>query len=186
MSCVHLIEETMAEEICVVCTADCHGSGRKIGSKGLSTLSEASKKREDSLHLKLSSASDFYVHNSCYKTYTLPRNIANALDADSSMNVGAYVTRGLEYKPYDYETHCLICANEIDLADVQRHPGRKQARVSSIEVVDKEKKILIQKSLLDACEKRQDPLVIDVKARINFAGDLRAAKYQVYAGILVL
>ena len=82
-------------------------------------------------------------------------------------------------KPYDYQTHCLICAEEFDFERYQRHPQR-YSTLSNVEFVTKEKKSLIQESLLEVCEKRQDLQAINVKARILFAGDLRAveAKYH--------
>ena len=81
---------------------------------------------------------------------------------------------------YDYPTHCLICAETIDSEAYRRHPER-YSRICNIDVVScTAKKSIIQNTLLAACSKRGNALAIKVKARINFAGDLRAveAKYH--------
>ena len=173
-------------DICVVCSREISGvggsgGGRKVGPKGQSSLLAASRQREDELHSKLSHADNIYVHDKCYKHYTLPRKIAQACiceDSTSGRNSPAPSLRSVA-RSYDYQTHCLICAKEFDFEAVQHHP-ETYSQISSVEIVSKEKTSILQESLLNKCESRNDTVAVNVKARILFAGDIRAveAKYH--------
>ena len=171
-----------SEGNCVICDIDlsCSGGGRIVGSKGLQKLMEVSSAREDGLHDKWHPGSQLPIHDKCYKSYTASKNIEKAkkLNLQERMDSPVPLLRS-DVKPYDYQTHCLICAEELDFTRIKRHPER-YSTISSVEFVSKEKKSLLQESLLEVCEKRQDLQAINVKARVLFAGDLRAveAKYH--------
>ena len=168
--------------LCVVCSERTSSSdSRLLGSKGLSTLMEISRKRGDELHEELVSPGDHFVHIKCYKTYTAPKNISKmqkVANSDGGRESPIPILRSSN-NPFDYPTHCLICTKELDFEESSRHPERSSS-ISSIEMVNKEKQSLLQGSLMKACEDRQDVHAINVKARIVFAGDLRAveAKYH--------
>lgn len=170
------------DSICVVCNKAIKNKGRLLGTKGRSTVIECSRKRHDELHDRLSSLADdcFYVHDACYKEYTHKRNISSAHSSTQGSSSGAVHTRTSHAQHYDYPTHCLICAQQIDFEASRRNPGRV-SQISSIEYVsNKDKRSIIQDTLTEVCSKREDVQAMDVNARIEFAGDLRAveAKYH--------
>ena len=70
----------------------------------------------------------------------------------------------------------MICGDELNLECAKRHPDRKEIQNSEVEIVDKDKKSILLESLL----RHTDKLSCNVKARIIFAGDIRAveAKYH--------
>ena len=152
-----------------------------LGAKGYQTFIETSKKHGDELYLACSSSDKHYVHDSCYRTYTSLKNIIKSQKSQSTKSEQTSSTSSLRSnkRPYDYPSHCLICAEELDFENALRHPS-PQTQISSVEVINKEKKSLIQESLLSVCEKRQDVVAVNVKSRILFAGDIRAveAKYH--------
>ena len=163
---------------CIICSEDIasSGGGRIVGKKGLQKLIEVSSAREDGLHGNWHPEDQLPIHDKCYKSYTAPKNIAKAKKIHHQEGRDSPVPSLRScVKPYDYQTHCLICAEEFDFERYQRHPER-YSTISNVEFVNKEKKSLIQESLLEVCEKRQDLQAINVKARILFAGDLRAVE----------
>ena len=155
-----------------------NGSVRMLGKKGLSTFIEASIKREDQLHEKVSSNGEYCVHDKCYKWYTAAKNISAQQARIDGENSPSLSLRS-HHKPYDFHTHCLICAEELNFEAACHNPGCV-SHISNVEIVSRDKTSLIQESLLQACDKRQDVQALNVKSRINFAGDLRAveAKYH--------
>ena len=175
-----------SSDICVVCSegggVGGQGGGSKqcrtLGAKGYQTFIETSKKRHDELFLACSSSDKHYVHDSCYKTYTSLKNIIKSQKSQSTKPEQASTTSSprSNKRPYDYPSHCLICAEELGFENALRHPS-PQTQSSSVEVINKEKKSLIQESLLSVCKKRK---AVNVKSRILFAGDIQAveAKYH--------
>ena len=158
-------------EKCFVCNADLANCGpdtstyRRVGSKARTTLSKFT------LPKAYEEDEDLYVHHNCYKTFTAHGDTANK---EGSVVRTKSVSRK---KPYDYLTHCLICAREIDVESAKRHPERKND-YSSIQYVNGQKKCIIQETLMRKCEERKDSLAVNVKGRIEFAGDLRAVDAQ--------
>ena len=69
-----------------------------------------------------------------------------------------------EKSPFEYNNNCLICAEKLDFGAPKRHPARPSV-ISSIEAMGKDMCIM-QQTLLNACDKRQDDVALDVKARI--------------------
>ena len=165
---------------CIVCGESC-GDGdkdfRKVGTRGRASLIDISKKRQDTIYQSIQQQPDIdiYVHNCCYKTYTAHKNVMREIKGVEFQQAGPSLRR----VPYDYMTHCLICAEEIKDHSAKQHPER-HSQSSSIEYVNRTKNSIIQESLIAACNRRHDTLAINVKARIEFAGDLRAveAKYH--------
>ena len=173
-----------SENICIICgdSGKDNGEGRTLGKKGQSTLVEVSRKRQDGLHENVHSIGEVYVHDKCYKSYTAEKNISAALREKTTSTGRESPLPNLRshQKPYDYPTHCLICAEELNFEASRRNPGR-YSHISNVEIVSsRDKKCVIQESLLKACDRRKDILALNVKSRIIFAGDIRAveAKYH--------
>ena len=80
---------------------------------------------------------------------------------------------------FDYPTHCLICATELDHEYVYRH-HKRCSRICNVNIVWRDKTSIIQDTLLSACNKRNDPVAIGVRAGIEFAGNIRTheSKYH--------
>ena len=152
-------------------------SGRILGSKGLATLIDVSRKRGDGLYNDMIAGQSYFIHNKCYKTYTAARNIA--LAQRGSVNNSAAPALRSQQNIFRYETHCLICATELDFQSAKKYPGSKHD-ISQIEIVNRDGKSIIQNTLLSLCELRTDAHALEVKARIQYAGDIRAveAKYH--------
>ena len=151
----------------------------KLGKKGLSSLTEVSIKKNDGLCNRIDSIENIYVHEKCYKNYTHPTSIQKAKynNDSSSKDKQRKLSTRIE-KVFDYKTHCLICAGQVDFPDMYKNPkAKRQSSVSSVVTVgSKRKEVVIQNTLLAMCEKRQDKIAVDVKARIQFAGDIRAVE----------
>ena len=174
----------MAAPTCIICMkSDSLCRGRLLMKKGINTLHEVSQQRNDKLHEKISHLHERgpFVHNECYRAYTSPEQITCSKKALSSHEECRPSTPTLrsEKSHFDYPTHCLICAEYLDFAAARRHPSRHSG-ISSIEIVSKDKKSVIQENLERICDQRQDNTAVNLKARIAFAGDLRAveAKYH--------
>ena len=115
-----------------------------------------------------------FVHN-CYKSYTRKENIEKAITPKT--NQGDQPTR----KPRLplITRHCLICSEELDFAYYKRHPDRSSG-IIEVELMDTQKRCILQETLLKAFERRTDELSLNVKARIHTVGDIPAveAKYH--------
>jgi len=86
------------------------------------------------LHKKFTDDQDFYVHDSCRKTYTAASNIEKARRGDDCAASAMIITRTSSVDCYDYPTHCLICAKRVDFEETKRHPDRCSP-VCRVEVV---------------------------------------------------
>ncbi|XP_071081970.1 uncharacterized protein [Haliotis cracherodii] len=157
---------------CVICH---NGSGEvKLRDKGVNTLLKVSVHRKDSLQSTLKSNEINFVHEKCRKSYTASSNILKAQKTENHENIQPCVLRSGD-NSFNYRTHCLICATEIDFEDLQKHPNRNSA-ISSVEIVSSGKRSILQETLLGLCERRSDDKAADVKARIIVAGDIRAVE----------
>ena len=177
-------QDSLTSETCVLgslcyCGSDVSHpvSGRILGSKGLATLIDVSRKRGDGLYNDIIAGQSYFIHNKCYKTYTAARNIALA-QRGSVKNSAAPALRS-QQNIFRYETHCLICATEIDFQYAKKYPGSKHD-ISQTEIVNRDGKSIIQNTLLSLCELRTDAHALEVKSCIQYAGDIRAveAKYH--------
>ena len=164
---------------CVVCGEHVGKDGRSLGSRGLETLREASVQRDDNLGERLIRTINHYAHTSCYKRYTDKTTIMRYLKKTND-NADTQREHVKERKPFDYPTHCLFCADELDFEKAAKYPDDRNYQISEIVMLDPNKKGIMQESLLKECEGRIDQAALDVKARIIFAGDIRAveAKYH--------
>ena len=169
---------TMDNQVCIICCIP-GSEARLLRKKGFSTLLVSSKKRGDKLHEKMTNPDEHVVHDNCYKAYTLAYNISKVLESDSfETKLPDKRTLRSEKSTFEYNNNCLICAEKLDFGAQKRHPARHSV-ISSIETMGKDMCIM-QQTLLNACDKRQDDVALDVKARILYAGDIHAveAKYH--------
>lgn len=165
-----------SDALCVVCSELLSSDGRAVGSKGRKTLMEVSVKRNDGQHEKWADLDKLHVHNNCYRDYTCTSSTSTSRGEKVSKESAKTLRSST---PYDYQTHCLICSQLLNFDN--RHPDRNtKGDISSVEYVTHEKKCVIQEKLLKICDERLDNQAHNVKARILFAGDLRAveAKYH--------
>ena len=86
---------------------------------------------------------------------------------------------GYENTPFGYQTHCLICAKELNFKGAAWN-HYCHSDISNVEIVTARKKSTIQERLLKECDVRHDIEAVVIKARIQFAGDICAveAKYH--------
>ena len=168
----------MNESKCIVCKLDITNDGRGLQDKAKRTILDASIQRKDNLLDSEVMNNDVYVHTNCYKSYTRKENIIKSLKAPTRNDDGDESSPRPLRRLFDYKTHCLVCAEELKLDDLKRHPDRKDW--SEVEVMDKSRKCLMQEKLLKACGDRTDQQSLSVKAHIDSVGDIRAveAKYH--------
>ena len=163
---------------CIICS-DTGGVDalRKLGTKGLSSLVKASETRGDNLLHDIDFSRDYFVHINCQKSYTAAWNIAKAMSYGNDNQPRSATNRILRNteQPFDYRTHCLICTDQIVTETSERHPERRPGS-SNIEYVAKDKNSVMQKTLIDMCSKRGDTVSVEIRARIEFVGDLRAVE----------
>ena len=172
-------------ENCFICAGlekSCcgEGNGRSLGPKAIQTLIKTSKERGDSLHLLAEKNGDTaWTFNSCYRNYTsYRRSFDNTVKAACSSPRKTKSSRGS--LAYDYKTHCLICEEVLDFVDAKKHPDRIKSKISCIEMVEKNKKCKLQKTLKKFCAGKTDPLSVEVVSKLEYAQCLRAykAKYH--------
>lgn len=175
-----------SSDMCVVCSkvgggsTSAGGGGRFLGPKGRASLIQVSQKRNDgALYEELSVPGDHFVHDKCYKSYTAARNISREQKTGDAGRDSPATSLRSEETQFDYQTHCLICAQKLDFEGARRHPERSST-ISNVEMVSKGKTSILQENLMKKCDQRNDDLAINVKARVLFAGDIRAleAKYH--------
>lgn len=170
-------------ESCLICDVgggnDAVGVGRYLTPKGLATLIEASRVRGDKLSENFPACENSFVHNACYKSYTAKTNLSSIQRA-SHKSIKGRTMRSTKGSRFAYDTHCLICARELDHGKRKKNP-RRHSEISSVHFRNNTKgKISIQDSVLAACEKRLDESAIAVKSRVMYAQDIIAvdAKYH--------
>ena len=146
-----------------------------LGNKGMKTLIEASIARTDNLNAKITERMTYHIHTKFYKEYTKKENIISYLKKDNQ-KPETYRGELQERRPFDYPTHCLICSQELDFEKAEKYPEDKSYQISEVEMVDSKKKSTLQESLLQMCEGRTDEVALNLKARIIFAGHIRAVE----------
>ena len=171
---------TPSEDVCLVCHCADAAEGRILGVKGKATFMKASQRRGEELHLMLESCGTdkHYVHTKCYKEYTSDKKagcspMPNTSKSNPERHSFVPLLRS-NSKPFDYPTHCLICANELDFKASLRNP-QTTLEISSVEIKMKGQCSNVQESLLNKCQSRSDTLAVNIKARILFAVDICAA-----------
>jgi hypothetical protein len=112
--------------------------------------------------------------------HTAQKNIAKTQKSEQPSTTSS---RRSKKRPYEYPSHCLICAEELDFENALRHPN-PQTDINSVEVINKDKKSLLQDKLLAVCDKRQGSIAINVKSRILFAGDIRPVEAKYHRGCM--
>ena len=90
-----------------------------------------------------------------------------------------YLTQRKNFDPFDYPTHCIICAKRAEFENFFKSPFDYPC-VCKVVLVDATKKSLMQQSIMKACEERDDELSILVIARIEFASDHLAVDAVLY------
>ena len=179
---------------CIICKKSGIVNGESVHSlieRGLITIIDASKIRVDNIHVDIDSQKTeenvvFFCHEKCRKKYTCKITLAKIIERNSKLPKAPereYLTRRKNYDPFDYPTHCIICAKRAEFEKFLKSPS-DYPRVCKVVLVDATKKSLVQQSIVKACEERDDELSIMVRARIEFASDLRAVDAVYHHGCL--
>ena len=113
--------------------------GRVLGLKALNTLKGLSELREDSVIKKLKD--DHHGHTHCYKAYSKKENCRKSSECTKILGRSGR-------RPFDYQTHGLICGDQLNFECAKQHPDRKEVQISEVEIVDKTKKSILRESLL--------------------------------------
>lgn len=144
-----------------------------VVTNGISAISEASKKRKDSLHTKVLEKSSIKLHKSCRQQYTRPSSIQAAVkkldeqhNEPSTSTTG--VTRRSHHATFDFKMCCFICGKSANVSSKTPVKYRKAFHeISTIEFKD---------NFLNKCDIRNDEWGETVKARILSTIDLVAAE----------
>ena len=153
-------------DICIVFNAP-SGLLVKVTAKGLKTLQNCSKKKNDqdiydALVASAQNNNTVFVHEYCRKSYTDKRKFSEDKQERKSTKSHASI---------DLKSNCIYC-NETCISD-PKNPSQKDWHLIST----KKKK----ETILDACSQRiscdsTDGWALDVKARVNACIDLVATK----------
>ena len=138
--------------LCFFCKDEIGKGSRQLQEQGKNTILKSFIERNDGLVTKENIRETLYLHNTCYKSYTRKENITKSLACKSDTEQSC---SRAPRRPFGYRTHCLICVEELHFDSSKRHPDRPSA-FSEVEVVNKDKKSLVQKNLLKPCEGRAD------------------------------
>ena len=144
-----------------------------VVKNGINAISEASKKRQDSLHEKLQGKSTIKLHKSCRQQYTRPSSIQAAIktlheqnNEPSTSTTG--VTRRTHHDTFDFKMCCFICGKSANyISKIPTQYRKAFYEVTTIEFKD---------SFLQKFNVRSDVLGETVKARLLSAIDLVAAE----------
>ena len=164
---------------CIICKKG--GKLSNVLDKGQKTIIEASVQREDDIDKEIlrltSSNSSVLIHEKCRRDYSNNINIQKVIEENAAklLPPPMCVTRRKISDPFDYPTHCIVCAKRADIDKYNRNPAFYQ-QVCKVELIDIKKKSMVQETILCACQQRGDDLAIQVRARIEFAQDLRAVE----------
>lgn len=137
-----------------------------VKKKGLSTIIQSSKEREDGLwnHLVGDNIGSTEVHVDCRKTYTRKSSIDAARKALSSIHpdLASPVKKKLRTdSEFDYRRNCLICANECSEEKERKLPANYRQSIQNVRTFN------LKESLMKICEHRKDTVGKDVKRRIE-------------------
>ena len=103
---------------CSICGND-NGTLVKVTEKGLNTLMECSRKREDNVLTESFEEArknhfDIWVHNECRKPYTDKRKLLSTVKARETRKTSP---------PFEFSKNCLFC-DEVCISD-NKNPSRE-------------------------------------------------------------
>ena len=64
-----------------------------------------------------------------------------------------------ERRPFDYQTQCLICTQELDFEKAEKYPEDRSYQISEVEMVDSKKKAHFKKVFVKCVRARQMKLL---------------------------
>ena len=176
----------MHSKLCFTCSnllIECggKGDGRVLKKKALETLESVSRTRQDlidNLLKDLPPNSTVWVKNSCNKKYTdEQKQFGNEQVAVTQLSTKSTRSK----RSYYYRTHCLICEEEPDFKLASKRPDVTTNQISTINWIDvATRKCKLHETLKTFCERKTDPLSLEVSSKIQYAKCLRAeeAKYH--------
>ena len=158
-------------EICIICLKSIDPKdSATLHEKGLKSLQESSKQRQDGLYLRLNSAeTPQKVHVLCRKNYTRPSTIAKARRESEHLfdeNIEPPAKRRSQTPVFDIKNDCLYCCKPTE----QDKNNYKTTTSSSVETLD------YIKNVITKADERGDAWGSEVKLRIQLSSDLVAAE----------
>ena len=72
---------------------------------------------------------------------------------------GTYRGEFQERRPFDYQTQCLICTQELDFGKAEKYPEDRGYQISEVEMVDSKKKAHFKKVFVKCVRARQMKLL---------------------------
>lgn len=140
----------MSSDKCFICEKDVsEGAMKVVKEKGIDTLREASKKRNDGKGAVLAGKIYVSVHVSCQKSYINERMIAAHLKKAARPSTSSGKLRSSsEY--FDCKTHCFVCGTDIpeDYArSQQRLPLHKRNLVHLVTKIEMKDTVMKQAQL---------------------------------------
>lgn len=158
----------MEDKNCIICKSSLQEGEVVEVKRGLSSLIEASKERNDGIHKLLSSSSHITVHVNCRKKYTAKQNI-KARKRELAERDSSPATLRSNVTPFNLKSHCIFCAQEIDQPNNKLPKNRRR-------VVCKVTTYGMCENIKRYCDERQDEWGNEVKRRICTLSDLIAAQ----------
>lgn len=169
-----VIKKKTMEFTCFICgQSDLFERGVTVGKKGLLTLINASKDREDEKWKVLEQTADkIIVHGTCRNKYTHPtelKKLKSQLDEVNREPESSRKLRNLNLNLFNFKTHCLFCSEIVDT----KHDRKSNIRnVATLEIRD---------VILKFCKKRNDKWGESVFQRICNELDLVASESRYHS-----
>ena len=155
---------------CAICHQKLEdGSGStEVGRKGLTTLIEFSKRREDTeLHAHLTTVANsdncaIKLHKNCRRDYTNKRRSIEISQKEQDDSLPKRLRSTNAQCDFNWQTKCFFCAKTVD----ERHPHIPTRTASVLPFKD---------VVLKQCRQREDEWAAEVETRLNGCVDLVAA-----------
>lgn len=139
----------MSSDKCFICEKDLsEGAVKVVKEKGIETLRDASKKRNDRKGAVLTGKSSVSVHVSCQKSYINEKIIAAHLKKAAQPSTSTGKLRS--FSEFYFKTHCFVCGTGIpeDYArSQQRLPPHKRNLVHQVTKLEMKDTVMKQAQL---------------------------------------
>lgn len=158
------------DPLCVICGEALNVGKTVTVTRGLQTLFNTSKRRQDGLHEYFSDVNSLTVHSECRKYYTMPSLIAKEISQRDHATVCERPTKRTKDTGFNFKTHCLFCGEEASVKVETKKAKKYRKVVHQIETLES------LNSLKKKAEERKDDKGETVLRRISNVIDLVAAE----------
>lgn len=159
---------------CLLCNQPLTVGNTVTVRKGLDTLVDASRIRQDSLENSFQSAKPLILHVDCRKQYTLPSALKKFEKPIRNQECGAHTSSKpllrSQVPDFDFKKKCVICAEDADVVKEKKKPQNRRDDIRVIHTIG------IKTTIVNAAHARNDDKGRIILSRVEGEFDLVAAE----------